>query len=765
MTGTKIPEDALETVRKGQAETVVESISTKSNVSIEQIDSEAGSFDGEIPPDIAELPQVVRDTVSFEDDPTTPILTFRYFILSIIFIVPGAFIDTMNTYRTTSAAYSIFFVQIASHWFGKWLAKVLPKKRVSLGKLGLFDLNPGPWSIKETALITITANSGATGSQGLNSLSLAEIYYGEKVNAAVAIFFMWTIVFVGYSYAGIARNFLLYDPQFIWPLALMQTTLFQTQSKSDLDSKQSSKQMKVFFCVLIGVCVWHFFPEYVWPMTSSLAFLCWVAPENYTANFLGSGLGGMGFLNFTLDWSNITSSIMLYPYWVQVVEFVAFVLGAWILIPSVKWGGLSSFKSGLMSNSLFLANGTKYPTTDLLTPDLQLNMTAYHELGEVYLGAQRAWNMFFDYAAYVSGFVWVVVFGYSSLSSSFKKLIKARKSNSSLSLQYTDRLNKMQAVYKEVPLLWYIILFAASFITLLVILATKSLFMPWWCLIVGLVFGSIIVTPLGWLYALSNFQLAIGTFNELLYGYMIQLQSSRHPAGATVYGAIAGDAWYRAQYILQDQKIGHYMHLPPRSVFFSQIFGELIGVPINYAAMRWVLSSKMDYLNGTKEDPLHQWTGQSITSYNTNAIQYVVLGPSRLFKNYPVLPYGFLLGAGAPLVLYAAYRFFPNSKLKFNLWNTTVFFSTLSTFYGNISTGPLSLFIGGTITMFYAYRYKHALWKKYNYLLAAAIDTGYNLAILLIFICFSAGKVILMPNWWGNNELSVERCFALAKAG
>lgn len=61
----------------------------------------------------------------------------------------------------------------------------------------------------------------------------------------------------------------------------------------------------------------------------------------------------------------------------------------------------------------------------------------------------------------------------------------------------------------------------------------------------------------------------------------------KHPAGASTYGAVAGDAWYRAQYMLQDQKIGHYMHIPPRLVFMSQVFGELIGVPINYAVMRW----------------------------------------------------------------------------------------------------------------------------------------------------------------------------------
>ena len=91
--------------------------------------------------------------------------------------------------------------------------------------------------------------------------------------------------------------------------------------------------------------------------------------------------------------------------------------------------------------------------------------------------------------------------------------------------------------------------------------------MPWWCLLVGVAFGAVIVTPLVWLYALSNFQLPIGTFNELLYGYMIQNKTSRHPAGAMVYGAVGGDLFYRAQYILNDQKIAHYMHISQRAVF------------------------------------------------------------------------------------------------------------------------------------------------------------------------------------------------------
>ncbi|EMG47498.1 OPT4 Oligopeptide transporter 4 [Candida maltosa Xu316] len=731
------------------------------SVEVISSDSESTTEQEVLEPDVAELPKVVREIVPLEDDPTIQVVTIRYFILSVIFIIPGAFIDTMNSFRTTSAAYSIFFVQIASHWCGKWLARVLPNKQIKFGRFINFNLNPCPWSIKETILVTITASSGATGNLGTNAIALADLFYGEVVSAPKAIFFMWSIVFLGYSVTGFVRNFVMYEPKFTWPQALMQTTLFQTQRKSDEDGKQGSKQMKVFFIALLGLCAWQFFPEFIFPMTSSLAFLCWVAPENYVANFIGSGLGGMGFLNLTLDWSNITSNILLYPYWVQVIQFVAFVLGAWVLIPAVKWGNLSDFKYGLMSNSLFMSNGTKYPTAQLLNSDLSLNETRYAELGPVHLGAQRAYNIFFDYAAYVSGFCFVTLFGYKGIIEAGKKIIESRRKSHSINLQYTDRLNKLQSAYADVPSYYYLILFLCSFITILVILI-KGFFAPWWTLFVATAFGVFVcILPLLILYATSGFQLPIGTFNEVIYAYIIQNQKSRHPAGALVYSSIAGDVFYRCQYQMLSLKIGFYNHLPPQTVFWAQIFGELLGVPTNYGALRWVLNTKRDLLTGEKTDPLHQWTAQSLVSYQSNAIQYVVLGPKKLFHHYPMLPYGFLIGVVAPVIVFALHKLFPKSKLKFHLWNTTIFFSTMSNFYGNVSTGYFSQFIGGTITMFWAYRYKHALWKKYNYLLAAALDTGLNLSILLIFLFFSAGKTVTFPEWWGNNGKSIERCFAM----
>lgn len=226
----------------------------------------------------------------------------------------------------------------------------------------------------------------------------------------------------------------------------------------------------------------------------------------------------------------------------------------------------------------------------------------------------------------------MALFGFSQIRATIKKL-RARnnsKNGESINFQYNDRLNIIMRSYKEVPIWWYIALFLASFVAITAMVASGHLYIPWWTYLVALLTGAVIVTPLGWLYAISNFQLAIGTTNELLYGVMINaVKGHKNPTGASIYSSIAGDAWYRAQYMLQDQKIGHYMHIPPRATFFSQVFGATLGVPINYAVIRWVIDSKFDYLTGEKDDPTHQWTGQALASQLSTSVQYVLVVSSQ----------------------------------------------------------------------------------------------------------------------------------------
>ncbi|KAK3938073.1 OPT oligopeptide transporter protein-domain-containing protein [Diplogelasinospora grovesii] len=523
------------------------------------------------------------------------------------------------------------------------------------------------------------------------------------------VMLLWQCVYCGRVVVTLPSRF-----ELCWLTAWLDSEAFEDKTEPNLPNTVFTKHLRT---ALVRLWLTRGWAPHTPLLNHINPHLCSALVRLPVANFIGAGFGGMGFLNLSFDWSSINStgaSLFLTPWWTQVIQFLAYAFSCWVLLPAAKWGNLGSWKHHLMSNRFFM---------DILL-----------------------WSMFFDYASYTSAVVWMALFGYSQLKDSFKNFWERRKSGSTkISEQYDDQLNVLHRAYPEVPLWWFIALFLCSFVILATVTAHGDLFIPVWTYFVAIATGAIIVVPLGWLYALSNFQLPIGTTNELLYGLMVNaVDGFKNPAGASTYGSIAGDAWYRAQYILQDMKIGHYMHVPPRAASFSQIFGSFIGVPINYAVIRWVVDSKRDYLTGAVDDPTHQWTGQWLASSLTLGVQYALLGPKRLFQipMFAPLPYGFLMGTAAPLVMSALNRLFP--RMKFRLWNTTIFFSSMSTFYGNISTGYTSSFLSGFVVMFWAYRW--------NYILAAAFDAGFNVP----------GKVITMPNWWGNDVDSSERCFALS---
>lgn len=151
---SKRPEDQFE-VKIDQGTMGSEGLefpSKSPNVADTAVDEESLHFKGETAaieqethdnPEIAALPLSVRQLINLTDDPNLPTITFRYFVLSIIFVIPGAFLSQMSYFRTTKAPYSIFFVQIACHYAGHFMARVFPDWKIGLpGTRFSFSLNP-----------------------------------------------------------------------------------------------------------------------------------------------------------------------------------------------------------------------------------------------------------------------------------------------------------------------------------------------------------------------------------------------------------------------------------------------------------------------------------------------------------------------------------------------------------------------------------------------------------------------------------------------
>ncbi|KAF9134100.1 hypothetical protein BGX30_012048 [Mortierella sp. GBA39] len=81
--------------------------------------------------------QVVRATVGTVDDSSLPCFTFRMWTLSTVFVVMGAAIAEYNFFRSNSAYFSIYFVQLASYFCGKAMARCLPTREFELTIPGL----------------------------------------------------------------------------------------------------------------------------------------------------------------------------------------------------------------------------------------------------------------------------------------------------------------------------------------------------------------------------------------------------------------------------------------------------------------------------------------------------------------------------------------------------------------------------------------------------------------------------------------------------
>jgi hypothetical protein len=157
-----------------------------------------------------------------------------------------------------------------------------------------------------------------------------------------------------------------------------------------------------------------------------------------------------------------------------------------------------------------MANGTLYPFRRLTTPDGHFDEESFKEFGNVYMSTYNLWGIFFGYATFLSAFVQIFLFGRKKIWGTIQHLRKKGGHG------FKDRLNVLMSQYDEVPLWWYLLLFACCFTTMLILIFTQDLYLPWWTYVVGVVLGALTVVPMGFIFAVSAYQVSTGTWNELM---------------------------------------------------------------------------------------------------------------------------------------------------------------------------------------------------------------------------------------------------------
>lgn len=213
----------------------------------------------------------------------------------------------------------------------------------------------------------------------------------------------------------------------------------------------------------------------------------------------------------------------------------------------------------------------------------------------------------------------------------------------------------------------------------------------------------------------------------------------------------------QATSLLTDLKLGHYMKIPPRSMFISQFWGTLIGAVFNYATMTLIIDSNRSYLDGSEDDPAGLWTGQGIQIFWGSGLIYGALGPARMFAldgKFGFVYLGFLIGFVVPAIQWGLSKKFP--KIPWSKFNISIFAGGMGAFPAGYSMGILSSLITVLVFRFYLAKYHHNWWKKYAYITSAALDTGTAFTGLVIFFFLGGGispKLnVVVPSWWFNHQ-------------
>jgi len=254
-----------------------------------------------------------------------------------------------------SVAMSGLVAQLIALPAGKAMERILPIR--TFNTFGYeWSLNPGPFNIKEHCLVTVMANVVAGGAYATDIIATQKTFYEQDWGILYQLLLVISTQILGFSLAGVCRQFLVWPASMIWPSTLVNTALFNTlHSTYGEESDDGYMTRERFFTIaLFASFFWYFLPGYLFSALSAFNFICWMAPQNHVVNTLFGYHSGLGMGVLTFDWAMIAfvGSPLVTPvsresdpsfamsdrtltlqWWAEVNVLASLVIVYWIIAP------------------------------------------------------------------------------------------------------------------------------------------------------------------------------------------------------------------------------------------------------------------------------------------------------------------------------------------------------------------------------------------------------------------------------------------------
>ncbi|CAL3970961.1 unnamed protein product [Diplocarpon coronariae] len=630
-------------------------------------------------------------------------------------------------------------------------------------------LNPGPFNIKEHSIIVVMASVSFSAAYATDIILAQIAFYKQDFGLAFQLMLTISTQSIGYGIAGVMRKFLVYPAAMIWPGNLVSTLEFIV-AEGSANVPQVGGNMpryRWFGYICLGAFIYYFIPGFLMQFLSVFAFATWLAPKNVVVNQLFGGTTGLSLLPITFDWTQISGFVgsPLIPPWFAIANtmigvVVFYIFGASILHYSGTW----SAKYLPMSDSTTYDNtGASYNVSRILTPKFTLDLDAYKAYSPLFLSTTFAISYGLSFAAIASLIVYTYLNHGEQIWGQFRNSTK----------EEPDIHMKLMSKYKEAPTWWYLSLFVLMIVVSLVTvlgfptnLSTLTFFIAWWAFLLALFISFAFSLPIGIIQAITNTQIGksdtcLNVLTEFIFGY---IQPGR-PLALMIFKTYGYITMSQALSFTSDLKFGHYMKIPPRTMFMAQVVATTLSCFIQVAVLNFALKN----IEGicTPHQPQHFtcpggrvfFSGQrrlhspeTIVSAKVNAASVIwgLIGPDRIFSPgqiYAGLFWFFLIGTLLPIIFYFGARKYPKSPIKY------LVAPLLLGGAGSIPPAtPLNYLSWGIVGFIFQklIRKKYfGWWSRLNYLTSAGLDLGLALSTLFIFFAFTLNSVEA-PAWWGN---------------
>eukprot|EP00262_Sarcandra_glabra_P009240 TRINITY_DN2332_c0_g1_i4.p1 TRINITY_DN2332_c0_g1~~TRINITY_DN2332_c0_g1_i4.p1 ORF type:complete len:757 (-),score=30.15 TRINITY_DN2332_c0_g1_i4:327-2597(-) len=683
-------------------------------------------------------------TVPITDDPTLPVLTFRMWVLGTLSCILLSFLNQFFWYRKEPLSITSISAQIAVVPLGHLMARTITDRVFFRGTRWEITLNPGPFNIKEHVLITIFANSGAGNVYAIQIVSAVKLFYKKKLTFLVSLLLVITTQVFGFGWAGIFRKYLVEPAAMWWPYNLVQVSLFRALHEKEERPKGGLTRTQFFLIALLCSFAYYVFPGYLFPMLTSLSWICWIFPTNVLGQQLGSGLYGLGIGAIGLDWSTVSSylgSPLASPWFATANVAVGFVIIMYVITPTAYWLNLYNAKTfPIFSDGLFTTRGQEYNITSIIDSNFQLDLNAYKENGPLYISTFFAVTYGVGFASLTATVVHVLLFHGGEIWQLTKSAFKEKQ---------MDVHTKLMGKYKQVPEWWFLIILVLN-ITATIFACqyyNSQLQLPYWGVLLACAIAIFFTLPVGIITATTNQTPGLNIITEYIIGYMYP----GHPVANICFKVYGYISMTQAIIFLQDFKLGHYMKIPPRTMFMAQVVGTLIAALV-YLGTAWWLMDVVPNLCDTDLLPADSpWTCPGDHVFYDASVIWGLIGPRMIFGDlgtYSAINWFFLAGAIAPLLVWFAHKAFPD-KQWIRLINMPIIISTTVYMPPATAVNFTSWIIIGFISGFVIFRYRPHWWQRHNYVLSGALDAGLAFMGVLLYLCLGIEEISL--NWWGSD--------------